>query len=124
MLPQRAKFAAPNPEILDSFFVTKFDLYKAIIFFRKDQQQVYKKFPQIFNDLASKLNGSAGLDFLKSLTKLINLIEDGKIPEPLKPLIFDAKLIALIIIDGGLRPIVLGNTLTKIASKCAGSKAL
>ena len=31
--PQRAKFAAPNPEKLDSFFVTDFDLYKAIISF-------------------------------------------------------------------------------------------
>ena len=26
--PQRAKFAAPNPEISDSFFVTDFNLYK------------------------------------------------------------------------------------------------
>ena len=29
--PQRAKFAAPNSEKLDSFFVTDFDLYKAIM---------------------------------------------------------------------------------------------
>ena len=29
--PQQAKFAAPNPENLDSFFVTDFDLYKAIM---------------------------------------------------------------------------------------------
>ena len=27
-------------------------------------------------------------------------------------------------IDGGLRPIAIGNTLRRIASKCAGSKAL
>ena len=33
-------------------------------------------------------------------------------------------LIALIKIDGGLRPIAIGNTLRRIASKCAGSKAL
>ena len=39
--------------------------------------------PQIFKDFVSKLNGTAGLNFLKSLTKLINLIGDGKIPEPL-----------------------------------------
>ena len=67
--------------------------------------------PQIFKDFVSKSNGSAGLNFLKSLTKLINLIGDGKIPEPLKPFFFGAKLIALIKIDGGLRPIALGNTL-------------
>ena len=41
--------------------------------------------PQIFKDLVGKSNGSARLNFLKSLTKLINLIGDGKIPEPLRP---------------------------------------
>ena len=80
--------------------------------------------PQTFKDLVSKSNGSAGLNFLKSLTKLINLNGDGKIPEPLRPFFFGAKLIALIKIDGGLRAIAIGNTLRRIASKCAGSKAL
>ena len=83
-----------------------------------------KLVPQIFKDLVSKLTGSAGLNFLKSLTKLINLIGDGKIPEPLRPLFFGANLIALIKIDGGLRPIAIGNTLRLIASKCAGSESL
>ena len=82
-----------------------------------------KIIPQIFEDLVSKSNGSAGLNFLKSLTKLINLIGDGKIPEPLRLFFFGAKLIALIKKDGGLRPIAIGNTLRRIASKCAGSKA-
>ena len=71
-----------------------------------------------------KSNGSVGLNCLKSLTKLINLIGDGKIPEPLRPFVFDAKLIALITINGGLRPIARGNTLRRIASKWAGSKDL
>ena len=83
-----------------------------------------KRFPQIFKDLVSKSNDSAGLNFLKSLTKLINLIGDGKLPEPLRPFFFGAKLIALIKIDRGLRPIAIDNTLTRITSKCAGSKAL
>ena len=81
--------------------------------------------PQFFKDLVSKSNGSAGLNFLKSLTKLIiNLIGYDKIPEPLRPSFFGAKLIALIKIDRGLRSIAIGNTLRHIASKCAGSKAL
>ena len=58
-----------------------------------------KMVPQNFKDLVSKSNGSAGLSFLKSLTKLINLIGDGKITEPLRPFFFGAKLIALIQID-------------------------
>ena len=80
--------------------------------------------PQIFKDLVSKSNGSAGLIFLKLLTKLVNLIGDGNLPEPLRPFLFGAKLIALIKTDGGLRPTAIGNTLRRIASKCAGSKAL
>ena len=120
--PQRAKFAAPNPEKLDSFFVTDFDLYKAIMSFPNGSAAGLQKIiPQIFKDLVSRSNGSAGP---KSLTKLINLIGDGKIPEPLRPFFFGAKLITLIKIDGGLRPIATGNTLRLIASKCAGSKAL
>ena len=104
--PRRAKFAAPNPEKLDSFFVTDFDLYKAIMSFPNGSAASPDKIiPQIFEDLVNKSNGSAGLNFLKSLTKLINLIGDGKISEPLRPFFFGAKLIALIKIDGGLRPI-------------------
>ena len=76
-----------------------------------------KIYPQVFKDLVSKSNGSAGLSFLKSLTKLINLIEDGKKPEPLRSFFFGAKLIALKKIDGGLRQIAIGNTLRRIASK-------
>ena len=83
-----------------------------------------KIFPQIFKDLVRKSNGSGGLNSLKSLTKLINLIGDGKIPEPLRPFFFGAMLIAPIKIHGGLRPIAIGNTLRRIASKYAGSKAL
>ena len=44
-----------------------------------------KIIPQIFKDLVSRSNGSAGLIFLKSPTKLINLIGEGKIPKPPRP---------------------------------------
>ena len=118
--PQQAKFAAPNPENSVNFFITNFDLYKAIMSFPNGSAAGPDKIvPQIFKDLVSKSN-----NFLKSLTKLINLIGDGKIPEPLRPFFFGAELIALIKIDGGLRPIAIGNTLRRIASKWAGSKAL
>ena len=123
--PQRAKFAAPNEENLDSFFVTMFDQYKAIMSFPNGSAAGPDKIvTKIFKDLVCKSNGSAGPKFLKSLTKLINLIGDGKTPEPLRPFFFGAKLIALIKMDGGLKPIAIGNTLRRIASKCAGSKAL
>ena len=122
--PQRAKFAATNPENLKSVFVIDFDLHKAIRSFPNGSAASPDKIvPQNFKELFSKSNGSAGLDFLKSLMKLINLIGDGKIPDTLKSFFFGAKLIALIKIDGVLRPIAIGNTQRRIASKCAKSKA-
>ena len=83
--PQRAKFAAPNPKNIDTFFVAEFDLYKAIMFFTNGSSAgPFKIVPQFSKDLVSKSNGTAGLKFLKSITKLINLIGDDEIPEPLR----------------------------------------
>ncbi len=76
--------------------------------------------PQIFKDLINKSNGSAGFEFLKSVTRLVGIISEGKIPEIIRPFFFGAKLIALNKKDGGLRPIAVGNTLRRIISKCAG----
>ena len=123
--PQRADFAALNPENLDRFFVTEFDLYKAKMSIpNRSAAGPDEKVPQFFKDLVSKLNGSAESNFLKSLTKLINLIGDGKIPEPLRPFFCSAHFIALIKIGGRLGSIGIGNTLRRIASKFAGRKAL
>ena len=49
---------------------------------------------------------------------------EGKVPEQLRHLLFRAKLIAIVKIDGALRPIAIGYTLRRFVSKCAGSKAL
>ena len=53
--PQQAKFAALNPEQLDSFFVTDFDLYKAIMSFPIGSAAGSDKIVlQIFKDIVSK----------------------------------------------------------------------
>ena len=68
---------------LDSFFVNDFDLYRAIMFFPNGSAAgPDKKFSQFFKDLVSKSDGSAGPNFLKSLTKLINLIGNKNIRTP------------------------------------------
>ena len=95
--PQRPNFAALNPENFESFFVTERDLYKAILSFpNRSAADPDKSVPQVFIYRGSKSNGTAGLNFLNSFTKLINLIGDGKIPEPLRLFFFGAKLFALI----------------------------
>ena len=70
--------------------------------------------------MTNKSNGDTGLDLLKSLTKLINTKIDGKVPDEIRPIMFGAKLSAFTKIDGGLRPLAVGNTIGRIASKCVG----
>ena len=75
--------------------------------------------PQILKDLTAKSNGQTGLNFLKALTNLVNVIIEGKKPSELRPYFFGAKLIALKKPDGGLRPIAVGNTFRRLSAKCA-----
>ena len=79
---------------------------------------------QVFEDVLSKSNSNVGLNFLKSLTKLVNLLGEGEITKQLRLFFFRAKFIALIKINEGSQPIAIGNTLRRMASKSAGSKAL
>ena len=59
--PRRAKFA----EKLDSFFVTEFDLYEAIISFPNGSAAGPDKIvPQIFKDLFSKVEWQAVQDLI------------------------------------------------------------
>ena len=75
--------------------------------------------PQILNDLTAKSNGQTGLNFLRALTNLVNMILEGKLPFELRPYFFGAKLIALKKPDGRLRPIAVGNTFRRLSAKCA-----
>ena len=49
----------------------------------------------------------------------MNVILEGKASFELRPLFFGAKLIALKKLDGGLRPIAVGNTFRRLSAKCA-----
>ena len=81
--------------------------------------------PQIVKELISKSNGNEMLIFSKSFTKLLSFIGEGKVTKQLSHFFFfKAELSALVKIDGGLRPLTIGNTLRRNASKYALSKAL
>ena len=55
---------------------------------------------QVLKDLVCKSNENAGLEFLKTLTKLVNVIANKKDPENNRPFFFGAKLMALLKEDG------------------------
>ena len=62
---------------------------------------------QTLKDLTAKSNGQTGLNFLRALTNLVNVILEGKVPFELRSYFFGAKLIALKKPDRGLRPIAV-----------------
>ena len=59
----------------------------------------------------------AGNRLLESLTKLVSLVLENKIPEDIQPIFFGANLCALSKKDGGIRPIAVGSTLRRLVTK-------
>ena len=74
---------------------------------------------QILKTLIAKSNRQTGLNFLRALTNLVNVILDGRVPLELRSYFFGAKLIAVKKHDEGLRPIAVGNTIRQLSAKCA-----
>ena len=79
-----------------------------------------KLIPQILKDLISPCTGEAGKKLLNSLTLFVNTLAAGKLPAEFRPYFFSANLFALGKKDDGVCPIAAGNTLRRLASKCAG----
>ena len=63
----------------------------------------------------------AGADFLSALTDFTNQVLAGRCPEAVAPVFFGGRLLALSKKTGGIRPIAIGFTLRRLASKCANS---
>lgn len=73
--------------------------------------------PQHLKDLISSNTGDAGRVLLNDLTALVNLMLSGQVNERVIGILYGANLIALNKKDGGIRPIAVGCTLRRIASK-------
>ena len=68
--------------------------------------------------------GPQGGTLLDALTELMSLVLSGGVPDEVRPFFFGASLFAFAKKDGGVRPIAVGLTLRRLASKIANSKAL
>ena len=75
--------------------------------------------PAHLKDMTSRLAGEAGVRLAAALTKLVNLIIDGAVPSSARAAIFGASLVALRKPDGGIRPIAIGTTYRRLATKLA-----
>ena len=80
--------------------------------------------PQHLKDLTGPSAGDGGVFLLKALTALVTLVLEGRTPEAIRPLFFGASLTALKKKNGGIRPIAVGCTIRRLASKCACLHAL
>ena len=65
----------------------------------------------------------AGNRLLESITKLVNFVLKDKIPEDICPIFFGANLCALSKKDESIRPIAVGTTFRRLATK-AGLKPI
>ena len=80
--------------------------------------------PQHLKDLTGISAGDGGALLQKALAGLITLMLEGRTPNAIRPLLFGASLIALKKKGGGIRPIAIGCTIRRLASKCACLHAL
>ena len=94
--PQRETCSVPDPRDIDCFSNSEFFVHKALMSFPNGSSAGLDGIsPQILKDLTGKSNGQTGLNFLRALTNLVNVILEGKVPFELRPYFFGAKLIAL-----------------------------
>ena len=75
--------------------------------------------PQHLKDML--LCQESGTDFLAALTGFTNTVLAGLCPKDMKPYFFGGRLLALNKKSGGIRPIAVGVTLRRLASKCANT---
>ena len=93
--PQRETCSVPDPTDIDYFSTSKFFVHKDLMSFPKcSSTGLDGILPPISKDLAAKSNGRTRLIFLRTLTTLLNVILEGKVPFELRWYFFGAKLIA------------------------------
>ena len=79
--------------------------------------------PIFFQDMLSPETAESGSRPLTNLTKLVNQILAGKVPDYCQEALFGASLLALEKEDGGLRPIAIGCFYRRLSAKIAANFA-
>ena len=83
--PQRETCSVLDPTDIDCFSTSEFFVHKALMSFPNGSSAGLEGIsPQILKDLTAKSNGQTGLNFLRALTNLVNVILEGKVPFELR----------------------------------------
>ena len=104
--------------------VNEDDVYRAVMSFAPGSAGVTTCLrPHHVKDCLSDKLGQDASNLKSVLTEFVNLLLSKKFPDRKKTLIVGANLSALNKPNGGLRPIAVGDTLRRVAGKCAASIA-
>ena len=79
--------------------------------------------PLFLQQMLSQDTVETGRRLLSAITRLVNLILAGQIPEYARTAVFGASLVALRKNDGGVRPIAIGSVYRRLAGRIAAHHA-
>lgn len=113
----------PSLSSVEPLHVTEREIKAAVMSFKNGSAGgIDALSPQHLKDLIFGGTGDTGQALLQDLTALINLMISGKVNSKITPLLYGANLCALKKKDGGIRPIAVGCTYRRIASKVCCKK--
>jgi len=113
----------PSPDRCQPLEVEESDVQKAIMSFPAGSAGGPDGLrPQHLKEVISCRE--SGQEILTDLTAFINLVLAGRCPKSVAPVFFGGRMLALNKKCGGIRPIAVGLTLRRLASKCANSAVL
>ena len=116
--PANLHMPPPPDETTSPFHATKEQVMKALTSFPVSSSSGPDGLrPGHLMSMTNKGSGAAGERLKEVLTDACNHILSGKIPETIRPAFYGASLCALSKKGGGIRPIAVGNTLRRLATK-------
>jgi len=118
--PSTGRLPIPDPSGFDAIQITEEEISKAVRTFPAGSSGGPDGLrPQHLLELVGCLE--AGPALLTSLTSFTNMLLEGRCSPDVAPVLFGGQLIALEKKTGGIRPIVIGYTLRRVAAKCANA---
>ena len=115
--------ANPDPHSFPSLAVSEKEVSEAIRSFPAGSAGGPDRFrPQHLRDLTS--DPTFGPPLIAAITGFVNILLDGKCPQPIAPVLFGGNLTALTKKTGGIRPIAVGYTWRRLVAKCAMTRGL
>ena len=110
--------APPSGDLVAAPVITENEVRKAIESFRPGSAGGPDGLrPGHLRTLIGLAAAEAGVRLLSTLTKFVNMVLEGGVPEFARSVFYGASLCALTKKDNGIRPIAVGNTLRRLATK-------